>query len=253
MQTKALSIESMSEAGVGLAKIATLSAVDLDGDTYAPGAFGDGNTWVPLLTAHDRGGIPFGKARVYEEGDAAYAELHLNLDTQAGRDWHAALRFDLAKGNPVQEWSYGYEAVNAVRDMRGGQIVRVLQRLDISEVSTVVRGAGVGSQTISIKSAALKGDAFDALIASLGAVASAVKRAPEAVSGTGLQQLIDIHDTIGPVIGAVQERLKPEVEAIEADLPDELSDQDRDASEAAIAATLERETRRNRQADRRAA
>lgn len=169
MQTKTLTIEQMDDAGTGLARLAILSTVDHDGDTYARGAFGwvEGGQWVPILPAHQRTSMPVGKARVYEDGDAAYAELHLNMDSAAGREWHAALKFDLQKGKPAQEWSYGYGVLDSQLEMRGGDRVRVLKRLDVHEVSPVVRGAGLGSATLGMKSHGSFGDQLDALITAL--------------------------------------------------------------------------------------
>lgn len=161
---KSMTVEKMDDVGHGLARIAILSAIDNDGDTYAPGAFSwkeGGEQWVHILPAHNRMAMPLGKARIYEEGDAAYAELHLNMETEAGRDWHKTLKFDLAKGTSIQEWSYGYGIVDADFDRREGRNVQVLKRLDVHEVSPVVRGAGIGSATLSMKS---RGGSFAAQI-----------------------------------------------------------------------------------------
>lgn len=144
MLTKNLTVTEMGETGKGLAILARLSEIDHDGDTYARGAFSwkDGTEqWCPLIHHHDRYQMPFGKARVYEEGDVAYAELHLNLETRAGADWHKALLFDLATGKAVQEYSYGFDVVDADFQVRGEERVRVLKRLDVHEVSTVTRDA----------------------------------------------------------------------------------------------------------------
>lgn len=155
-QTKSLTVEKMDDAGHGLARIAILSAIDHDGDTYSKGAFGwktkAGEQWVPILPAHDRKAMPLGKARIFEDGDAAYADLHLNLDTPSGRDWHSHLKFDLGTGQPVQEWSYGFDVVDHAKSMRGTSMVRVLRQVDVHEVSTVVRGAGMGTATLAMKS-----------------------------------------------------------------------------------------------------
>jgi hypothetical protein len=54
---KSLTIEKMDDAGTGLARIAQLSSVDSDGDTYERGAFSwkaGGGQWVQILPAHDR-------------------------------------------------------------------------------------------------------------------------------------------------------------------------------------------------------
>lgn len=200
MQTKQLRIEKMDEAGTGLARIAQLSAIDSDGDTYAPGAFNwkqGGGQWVKILPAHDRRAMPLGKAFLYEKDDWALADFTLNLATQAGKDWYEALKFDLANGTPIQEWSYGFQILDADYQQRAGDRVRVLKRLDCDEISPVVRGAGVGTGTLALKSAQLKDEAYAPLIASLGELAQAVKEGTDALSATGRKQLVEIHNELG--------------------------------------------------------
>lgn len=215
MLTKNLTVTEMGETGKGLAIIARLSEVDHDGDTYAPGAFAwkdGGEQWCPLIHHHDRYQMPFGKARVYEEGDVAYAALHLNLETQAGRDWHKALLFDLRTGKSVQEYSYGFEVVESDFTQRGETRVRVLKRLDVHEVSTVIRGAGRGTGTLSMK--ALKEAGFAPLIAGLGALAEALGSDPASLSATGRKQLEAIHTALGKALSS------PAASLLEADDPD---------------------------------
>lgn len=222
MQTKNLTIKEMDESGKGLALLARLSEVDHDGDTYQPGAFSwkGGSQWAPLLTAHDRWGMPFGKARVYEEGNAAYAELHLNLDSQAGKEWHAALKFDLSTGKSVQEWSYGFETIDADYQVRGEDRVRVLKRLDVHEVSTVVRGAGIGTGTIAMKGlkAALKEGRFEELVDGLGTMADMLRGNPELLSATGRKQLGEIHAALGAALVDPAEAAAAATKAIEHEL-----------------------------------
>ena len=153
----------LDDAGVGLAKIATLSAVDHDGDTYAKGAFGDQQ--VMVLAGHSWDGVPLGKGRVFEKGDEAFAEFKLNLDTQAGREWHSALKFDIANGKALQEWSYGFRVEESAEEIRDGKAIRVLQKLEVHEVSPVVKGAGVDTGTVSVKHGRTFEDQIDALIA----------------------------------------------------------------------------------------
>ena len=200
-QIKSMAITAMDEAGKGLAELATLSAIDSDGDTYQPGAFSwkpEGHLWAMMMPAHNRRAIPFGKARVFEEGDNAFAELNLNLKTTAGREWHEALLFDFAIGLPVQEWSFGYNAEYTYRVNASGRI-RVLTKVDVDEVSPVLRGAGNGTRTIEIKNAKLRDDHHAGLIGDLGELAAAIDADPSIVSASGMKQLREIHDAIGRV------------------------------------------------------
>jgi hypothetical protein len=166
-ETKSILVEKMDEKGHGLARLATLSAVDKDGDTYDPGAFSwkdGGEQWAPMLPAHDRLAMPLGKSRVYEDGGVAYAELHLNLDADAGKQWHSHLKFDLATGKPAQEWSYGFGTVESVYEQRGEERVRRLKKVDVHEVSPVIRGAGVGTATLAMKSHGSFAGQLDAVV-----------------------------------------------------------------------------------------
>lgn len=203
MFTKSMVIKDMDEKGKGQALIARLSEIDSDDDTYAAGAFswkeGRGQ-WTQMIPAHDRRAMPFGKSWLYERQDEALADFTLNLDTQPGKEWHAALKFDLATGQPVQEWSYGFDVLDAGHEDRSGKRVRVLKRLDVFEISPVLRGAGVGTGTLGIKSAELKGARFDALITDLGQMASAMKDDPTILSATGLKQLGEIYTALGIAI-----------------------------------------------------
>lgn len=200
---KGLTIEKMDGAGKGVARIAQLSVIDHDGDTYAPGAFSwkeGGGQWVQILPAHDRRAMPLGKAWLYEADGWAMADLTLNLETQAGKDWHATLKFDLATGKPVQEWSYGFQVLDADYQQREGQTVQVLKRLDVDEISPVIRGAGIGTGTVAIKSAQLKGGQFGALITGLGELGAALADNPDALSETGRKQLAEIHAALGKAL-----------------------------------------------------
>lgn len=200
MKIKSLTIEKMDESGTALARIAQLSAVDSDGDTYAPGAFSwkdGGGQWCSILPAHNRRAMPLGKAWIYEDGDWALAKLHFNLDTPDGKAWHSTLKFDLANGKPVQEYSYGYQILDADQQQRAGQYVQVLKRLDVDEVSPVIRGAGVGTGTLSVKSLELKDAKFASVIGDLHELEQALRDDPSRLSATGLKQLAEIYSALG--------------------------------------------------------
>lgn len=206
MERKTVTIEAMDDAGKGLARLGSLSAIDHDEDTYDRGAFmwkGAQGQWAQVLPCHDWRSMPFGKARVHEAGDEILAEFQLNLDTQAGKDWHAALKFDLAQGQPIQEWSYGFNVVEADYQIRGDSRVRVLKRLDVMEISPVLRGAGIGTGTVALKNAALKDDSFQALVAGLAALGDALKGEVAPLSATGIKQLGEIHAGLGDALKAL--------------------------------------------------
>lgn len=203
LQTKNLSVTEMEDTGKGLALLANLSEVDHDGDGYEKGAFNwAGDQWVPLIAGHDRSKMQFGKARIFEDGDNVYAELHFNLDTQAGKEWRSALQFDLKTGVPVQEWSYGYRPLKFEKVFRDGRPGRVLKQVKAHEVSTVIIGAGLGTQTIDIKGlkAALKEGEFKSLIEQLGTMASVLEADQTKLSETGRKQLTEIHGSLGAAL-----------------------------------------------------
>lgn len=220
MLTKNLTIKEMDAAGKGLARIATLSTVDLDGDTYMPGAFGwkAGGQWCSILPAHDRRATPLGKARVYEQGDEALAELSFNLDIPEAKGWHSAIMFDLANGESIQEYSYGYNLVEFDYQVRDNDRVRQFKKVDVLEVSPVLKGAGIGTGTLSMKSAELKEKHFTPLIASLGELASALPVDPSTISATGLKQLEEIERAIGGVLNPIREVAVKERVAIDTAL-----------------------------------
>ena len=213
METKTFELKRLDEDGSGLAKIATLSAIDHDGDTYETGAFGEQP--VKVLAGHSWDGVPIGKGRVFEKGDEVFAEFKLNLDTEAGKEWHASLKFDLDKknGSPLQEWSYGFRVLESVDETRDGNSVRVLKSLEVFEVSPVVKGAGVGTGTVAIKGK----QTFDQEIAALTALtASVTKRANEvldwrkgkAFSETRLAELAEEHTQLGALIDQIEAKLQ---------------------------------------------
>lgn len=144
-------IKQVGETGTFEAVIATLGVIDHDGDIIEPGAFG--NQTVAVLPSHDWGSVPLGKAHIEERGNKAVAVGRFNLEIPAAKDWHSALMFDLANPPAVQEWSFGYEVKAGENDTVDGQMVRRLMKLDSSEVSPVLRGAGIATGTLAAKTA----------------------------------------------------------------------------------------------------
>lgn len=150
-ETKRTTVElkEAGDEGSFEAVIATFDQLDSDGDIVKKGAFNGAS--VPILPAHHQGSVPLGKAKIEERGDKAVAVGRFNLDVSSARDWHAAIKFDLANPPASQEWSWGYYPINPKMEERDGEEVRILSEVDLLEVSPVLRGASVGTGTLSAK------------------------------------------------------------------------------------------------------
>lgn len=131
-------------------EFATLNVVDLDGDVTIPGAFGKQSVRIQPF-GHDTRQFSIGKGTISESGDKAVLEGLLNLDMEMGREAHAALKFDMENGEPLQEWSYIFEILDADFGEQDGRQVRILKRLKVHSVDPVFLGAGIGTRTTGVK------------------------------------------------------------------------------------------------------
>lgn len=141
----------LSEAGEIELAFAQLNVVDSDNDVTLPGAFPTKD--VPMSayghTSWD-GELPVGRGTISESGDWAILKGQFFMDTTAGRETHATI-----KGlGELAEYSYGYVPLDHSFGQVDGKSVRYLKRLDVFEVSPVLRGAGLGTHTRAIKSGA---------------------------------------------------------------------------------------------------
>ncbi|MCY1141711.1 hypothetical protein OWR29_27250 [Actinoplanes sp. Pm04-4] len=136
-------------------------AVDRDGDTYERGAF-TGNTGpVPFgpwnHSVNDMGpwNLPIGVGQVTEEGDLAVFRGVL-FDTPMAR-----MHLEVLRGLGARaEYSYGFGVTASRRatPRDGTGASRVIQRVNVHEVSPVLRGAGVGTHTVSLGQTDADGD-----------------------------------------------------------------------------------------------
>lgn len=162
--------------GEGSAVIAELNVVDHDGDVTLPGAFGTQH--VNMLPAHDRGAPRLGKAVLTEADDMAIADFKFNLSADAvtAKEWYASLKFDMENGDPLQEWSYGFEILDSEFGQFQGKDVRFLKSLKVFEISPVLRGAGIGTGTLAIKEKQTFKDEMDNALSSLDDIKAFAKR-----------------------------------------------------------------------------
>jgi HK97 family phage prohead protease len=152
MDTKGLRVEIKDESkGEVRAIFATFNTIDSDGDVTLPGAFADGAE-VPISAyGHTswQGMLPVGKATIRQNSKQAVLEGRFFMDTAHGRDAFLTVK-ELGE---LGQWSYGYDPVKFSFGEHDGQQVRFLEQQKVHEVSPVLVGAGVGTRTLSAKSA----------------------------------------------------------------------------------------------------
>lgn len=151
MDTKTLRGVEVKDADSGevTAVFSTLGVVDSDGDVTRPGAFEDGAAVVISAFGHASwgGALPVGKGVIRADDAKAVLEGQFFLDTTAGRDTFAAVK----NLGPLGQWSYGYDVTECAFGEQDDKRVRFLDGLKVFEVSPVLVGAGVGTQTLSAK------------------------------------------------------------------------------------------------------
>jgi hypothetical protein len=136
------------------ARIATLNVIDKDGDVTLNGAFPEGKEILISAYQHTswEGALPVGKGVVHESGNDVLVEGEFNLNTESGKEHYEAIKF----APQLTEWSYGFKIL-ATDDENttwkdNPKVWRILKSVDIFEASPVLRGAGVNTATLAIKS-----------------------------------------------------------------------------------------------------
>ena len=163
MERKILSMKAAGDAGEVTAEIATLNVKDLDGDVTLPGYFGDQDASIVL--AHDWGTVQLGKGTITEsDGKAVFSgKFNMSADDADARAVFSRLKFDLDNPPPRIEWSYGYQILKGGSEpftdddeYGDGQYLKPLSDgsagVNVSEVSPVLRGAGIDTGTVNVKS-----------------------------------------------------------------------------------------------------
>lgn len=135
------------KAGAFEAVFATLNTIDHDGDVTLPGAFTEGAPVRIACWGHRWDELPVGKGVIRTRGNDAIVEGAFFLNTQGGRETYETVK---ALG-ALQEWSYGYDVLDASPGQYDGQRVQFLRKLKVHEVSPVLLGAGIGTHTTAIK------------------------------------------------------------------------------------------------------
>jgi len=148
----------LSETGDVSVAFSRFGVIDSDNDVTYPGAMPVGKT-VPVSayghTSWD-GALPIGKGTIREVGDLGILDGRFFMDTDQGRNGYATVK---AMAD-IQDWSFGYVVLPpSGPEVFEGKDVRALRKLDVFEVSPVLKGAGIGTATLAIKSGAPGPDA----------------------------------------------------------------------------------------------
>jgi len=170
------------EEGSFVCQFCTFDVIDLDGDVTQKGAFPEGKEILVSAYGHGSwvGALPVGKAVVHELETGAVAEGLFNLKMEAGRDTYEAVKFT---GN-LQEWSYGFRVLETGSDKeidewaekhQGERPERIIKKIEPYEISPVLKGAGIGTTTLAIKSGLSYADHAEAVLAAVQSVAERTK------------------------------------------------------------------------------
>lgn len=146
---KSLSLELKADSPEGSvqAVFSTFNDIDLDNDVTLPGAF-EPNAPVKIAAwGHNWGALPVGKGTIQVDAARAVLDGQFILTSSAGKDTYETLK----ELGPLAEWSYGFDVLDSELGQFRGQSVRFLKRLKVYEVSPVMVGAGIGTQTLDIK------------------------------------------------------------------------------------------------------
>ena len=151
MEKKQLSRFEIKTQGQGLvtAIFSTFNVIDHDGDVVLPGAFKNMAAVRIGAFAHTSwtGALPVGKGVIVTTSTEAILEGKFFLDTTHGRDTFVTVSELGAMG----EWSYSLENIVAKRGTWGGKPARIISSVEVTEVCPVLRGASLGTGTLSTK------------------------------------------------------------------------------------------------------
>ena len=146
---KPTSFKADGDTGSFEAVFATLGVVDLDGDKIVPGAIGNQDVIISSY-GHESwyGRLPVGKGKIFERGNEAIVSGQFFTDTLTGNETYKTVK-NVAE---LQEWSFSLLDVKHTTAVEGDDQIRSLLSIKVNEVSPVLKGAGVNTRTLAVKS-----------------------------------------------------------------------------------------------------
>jgi HK97 family phage prohead protease len=134
------------------AVFATFNVKDHHDDWTLPGAFEDGAQVLISAWSHKSwyDTIPIGRGVIRVEEKRVVLEGQINLKTEVGREHFEMIKFS----GDLIEWSYGFDVDatgEVTEELRRVGVERVLKKVTVYEVSPVLLGAGIDTETLSVK------------------------------------------------------------------------------------------------------
>lgn len=129
------------------AVFSTLNVVDHDKDVTLPGAFKDGQPVRISYWGHRWQDLPVGRGVVHSDDKEAWVDGKFFLDTEGGTETYKTVK----NLGDLQQWSYGFDILEAHSGKFGDEDVQFLSSLEVYEVSPVLLGAGIDTRTTDIK------------------------------------------------------------------------------------------------------
>lgn len=142
-----IDLKSNGDKGEFRAIFSTFDVVDLDNDITLKGAFKDGQKVRIAHWGHRWQDLPVGIGEIHFDEEKAWVDGKFFMDTTAGMETYKTVK----NLEDLQEWSYGFDILDSENGEVDGRSVRILKELDVYEVSPVLLGAGIGTQTVAIK------------------------------------------------------------------------------------------------------
>lgn len=134
------------------AVIATFDVVDRDGDIVRKGAIAAGSVVAISEYGHSSiyGDAPVGKGTVVIDGNRAIVKAQLFMEMPEAKKTLSVLK-GMGKD---QQWSWGFRVLGSevpTDDQKKEGAWRIITKTDTFEASPVLRGAGIGTRTLSAK------------------------------------------------------------------------------------------------------
>jgi hypothetical protein len=223
--------------GTFLARFARLNVIDKDGDVTLPGAAPSGKKVLLSSYMHGSwsGSLTIGAGTILEKDDELLFDGEINLNMDSGKEHYEMMKF----APELVEFSYGFKVLELDEESEWNEnpkVWRVFKRLDIFEISPVLRGAGVDTGLLSIKNDKDRGLTFAAQAkTALAAVNDLISRA---------KSLADLRRKEGrDLSNASREeilKLQKELGGIEVEIKSLLEKPDKDDLNGSIKAEMRR-------------